>query len=147
MSEILRIVGIDPGSRVTGYGVIDSDGSKLRYVHSGCVRAGSDDLATRLREIYQGVGDVLERWQPQELAVEKVFLSRNADSALKLGQARATAICASFTMDLPVYEYAARSVKQAVVGTGGADKHQVSHMVKMLLRPCAMLTVAASRLC
>ena len=133
MTQTLRIIGIDPGSRVTGYGVVDSDGRRLTHVYSGCIRAGDEDMALRLRRIYEGVSGVLSHWNPDELAVEKVFLSRNADSALKLGQARATAICASFQLDLPVHEYAARSVKQALVGTGGADKDQVAHMVKVLL--------------
>ena len=133
VKERLRIIGIDPGSRVTGYGLIDSDGSRLIHVDSGCIRAGDGDMAARLRRIYEGVGSLLSQWHPDELAVERVFLSHNADSALKLGQARATAICASFRLDLPVHEYAARSVKQAVVGTGGADKDQVAHMIKALL--------------
>ena len=133
MKEKLRIIGIDPGSRVTGYGLIDSDGNRLIHVDSGCIRAGDGNMAERLRRIYEGISGVLARWEPDELAVERVFLSHNADSALKLGQARATAICASFLQDLPVHEYAARSVKQAVVGTGRADKDQVAHMIKALL--------------
>lgn len=128
-----RILGIDPGSRITGFGVIDSDGRRSVHVASGCLRTVGKDLPSRLREIFFGVGALMIRFQPQEIAVEQVFLARNADSALKLGQARAAAICGTFGLSPPVFEYAARAVKQAVVGVGQADKFQVSHMVGILL--------------
>jgi crossover junction endodeoxyribonuclease RuvC len=131
-----RILGIDPGSRVTGYGVIDSDGRRSVRVASGVIRtagAGDGDLAGRLRAIFDGLRAIAAEQRPQVVAIERVFMHRNADSALKLGQARAAAICATFALDLPVHEYAARSVKQAIVGSGAAEKGQVAHMVGVLL--------------
>lgn len=133
MSDLKRILGIDPGSRVTGYGIIDSDGAQTRYVASGCIRAGTGSFCGRLNDIYSRVGDLVAEFGPRDVAVEQVFMHRNADSALKLGQARAAAICGTFTGDTLLYEYAAREIKQAVVGKGGADKHQVQHMVKAIL--------------
>jgi crossover junction endodeoxyribonuclease RuvC len=134
LGEWTRILGIDPGSRVTGYGLIDSDGAEVRYVASGCIRTELAALAPRLRVIFGAVRKLVEEHQPQEVAVEKVFVHRNADSALKLGQARSAAICATFSDGIDVHEYAARAVKQAVVGQGGAEKVQVQHMVKVLLK-------------
>jgi crossover junction endodeoxyribonuclease RuvC len=133
MTSLTRILGIDPGSRVTGYGILDTDGVKTRYVVSGCIRAGGDDHTKRLEVIFDGVRRLVAEYRPAEIAVEKVFVHRNADSALKLGQARAAAICATFGEDMAFYEYAARAVKQAVVGRGGAEKAQVQHMMKALL--------------
>lgn len=129
----LRILGIDPGSRVTGFGVIDSDGRHSTHVASGCIRIPDGPLPERLEVIYDGVRRLMTQHQPAVVAVEQVFMHRNADSALKLGQARSAAICATFGCGAPVYEYAARLVKQSVVGTGAADKVQVSHMVAVLL--------------
>jgi crossover junction endodeoxyribonuclease RuvC len=134
MGGATRILGIDPGSRVTGFGVVDADGPVTRYVASGCIRTGGEDLAARLREIFAGVTDIVARYAPSELAIERVFVHRNADSALKLGQARSAAICATFTGSLAVHEYAARAVKLAVVGQGGAEKAQVQHMVRAILQ-------------
>lgn len=128
-----RILGIDPGSRITGFGVIDSDGRHSAYVDSGCLRIPEGSLPQRLECIYDGVRRLVEQYLPGAIAVEQVFMHRNADSALKLGQARSAAICATFGSGARVYEYAARQVKQAVVGTGSADKTQVSHMVAVLL--------------
>jgi len=128
-----RILGIDPGSRVTGYGIIDQQGQQLRYVASGCIRIKGEALAERLGMIFTGVNEVIEEYLPEEMAVEQVFMNKNADSALKLGQARGAAICAGVTCTLPVDEYAAREIKQAVVGKGGATKEQVQHMVRVLL--------------
>ncbi|HAI97550.1 MAG: crossover junction endodeoxyribonuclease RuvC [Cycloclasticus sp.] len=130
----MRILGIDPGSRVTGYGVVEIVARNVKYVDSGCIRTGSGDLPDRLKKIYQGVREIIEHYNPQEMAVEQVFMGRNADSALKLGQARASAICAGFEHDINVFEYAARQIKQALVGKGSADKTQVQHMVKVLLK-------------
>lgn len=134
MGQWTRILGIDPGSRVTGYGLIDSDGANVRYVASGCIRTEAAELAPRLKVIYAGVRALVEEHRPREVAVERVFVHRNADSALKLGQARSAAICATFCDGIDVHEYAARAVKQAVVGQGGAEKAQVQHMVKVLLK-------------
>jgi crossover junction endodeoxyribonuclease RuvC len=130
---VIRILGIDPGARVTGYGVIDSDGRRNRHVADGCIRMEAVALAERLGLIYRGVLEVVDRYGPQAMAVEEVFLSRNPSSALKLGHARAAAICAGVSRALPVAEYSAREVKLAVVGRGGADKAQVQHMVCRLL--------------
>ncbi len=140
----MRILGIDPGSRVTGYGVIDVEGQRRRLVAAGCVATGAGDFPLRLKTIYDGIVAVVERWRPEVVAVEQVFVNRNADSALKLGQARGAAICAGLSQDLPVHEYATRQVKQALVGRGGADKHQVQYMVKLLLGHRGDLALDAS---
>lgn len=128
------ILGIDPGSRLTGYGVIRQVGRQLTYLGSGCIRTSVEDIPTRLKRIYAGVSEIIIQFQPDVFAIEQVFMSKNADSALKLGQARGAAIVAAVNNDLPVFEYAARLVKQSVVGTGAADKKQVQHMVKLLLK-------------
>ncbi|MDX2456015.1 MAG: crossover junction endodeoxyribonuclease RuvC [Gammaproteobacteria bacterium] len=128
-----RILGIDPGSRVTGYGIIDQDGRHMAYVASGCIRASGESLPERLGVIFAGVNAIIHEFLPEEMAIEQVFMNKNADSALKLGQARGAAICASVHSKLPVDEYAARAIKQAVVGKGGATKEQVQHMVCVLL--------------
>ena len=128
-----RILGIDPGSRVTGYGIIDQDGRHMAYVASGCIRAKGDSLPERLGIIFAGVNAIIREFLPEEMAIEQVFMNKNADSALKLGQARGAAICASVHSKLPVDEYAARAIKQAVVGKGGASKEQVQHMICVLL--------------
>jgi len=128
------ILGIDPGSRLTGFGVIESKGSKLRYITSGCIRIDtSEDLAFRLKQIFTCISQLIDENQPDEFAIEQVFMGKNVDSALKLGQARGSAIVAASMQDVPVFEYAARAVKQAVTGRGGAEKEQVQHMVQVLL--------------
>jgi crossover junction endodeoxyribonuclease RuvC len=129
-----RILGIDPGSRITGYGVIDSDGKKSVHVASGCIATKGEDLPQRLGEIYRGIAEVIASHRPQEMAVEQVFVSKNAASALKLGQARGAAICAGVAAGLQVAEYTPRMIKQALVGSGGAAKGQVEHMVKLILQ-------------
>lgn len=129
----MRILGIDPGSRVTGFGVIESRDESPRYVASGCVRADSGDFPTRLKLIFDGVREIIATYAPESLAVERVFFARNPDSALKLGQARGAAICAAVAAGLTVVEYSALEVKQAVVGVGHARKEQVQHMVRALL--------------
>jgi len=129
----LRILGIDPGLRVTGFGVIEKAGSRLSYVTSGCVRSGAGDLAVRLKAILEGLAQVIVANRPQEVAIEKVFVNINAQSTLALGQARGTAICAAVLAGLPVAEYTALQVKQSVVGKGHAGKGQVQHMVRRLL--------------
>ena len=127
------MLGIDPGSRVTGFGVIDTDGRQSRHVASGCIATAEADFTARLGAIFKGVAGLVEQHRPAEVAVEQVFMARNASSALKLGQARGAAISAVVNAGLPVYEYTPRAVKQAVVGTGGAEKPQVAHMVAVLL--------------
>lgn len=128
------ILGIDPGSRVTGFGVVTWDRRGERYVESGCIRTGDGSLAERLSIIYQGVASLVARHAPEVVAVESVFLNRNADSALKLGQARGAAITAAAVNGIPVTEYTPAEIKQAVVGRGNADKSQVQYMVRVLLQ-------------
>jgi crossover junction endodeoxyribonuclease RuvC len=130
----MRILGIDPGLRITGYGVIDRDGQRLTYVTSGCVRVPEGELPQRLRSILEGLSEIIATHAPQQVAVEKVFVNVNPQSTLLLGQARGTAICAAVLAKLPVYEYTALQVKQAVVGNGHARKEQVQEMVKRLLK-------------
>lgn len=129
----MRILGIDPGSRLTGFGVVAIEAGRLHYVASGCVRVPPGGLADRLKVIYDGVCEVIVAYAPTALAIEKVFLARNADSALKLGHARGAAMCAAVNHALGVAEYTALQIKQAVVGVGHARKEQVQHMVKALL--------------
>lgn len=127
------ILGIDPGSRITGYGLINVNGNKLEYVDCGCIRTQDDPLPERLLQIFTQLCGVIERHSPQLAAIEQVFVGRNAAAALKLGQARGSAIVACLHHGLSVEEYSARQVKQAVVGRGAAEKQQVQHMVKALL--------------
>ncbi|MFC2993290.1 MULTISPECIES: crossover junction endodeoxyribonuclease RuvC [Halomonas] len=129
----MLILGIDPGSRITGYGVLDVSTSTPRYVASGCIRIQADDLAQKLAQVYAGVSELIAVHRPTEFAIEQVFMAKNADSALKLGQARGTAIVCAANHGLPVSEYGPRQIKQAVTGTGSADKAQVQHMVTAVL--------------
>lgn len=128
-----RILGIDPGSRITGYGVIDVVHGKPRYVASGCIRTANGALEQRLAQIYAGIAEVIGMHRPNAVAVERVFMAKNADSALKLGQARGAALVCIANHGLCIGEYAARQIKQAVTGQGGAEKSQVQHMVAALL--------------
>jgi len=128
-----RILGIDPGSRITGYGVIESDGRKSVHIASGCIKLGNGELPQRLGEIYRAVSQVILDYGPTEMAVEEVFVSKNPSSALKLGHARGAAVCAGVMAGLEIAEYTPRRIKQAVVGTGAADKEQVQHMIKLIL--------------
>lgn len=132
---VTRILGIDPGSQRTGIGIIDIDaaGKTTHVFHAPLVLLGADDFPLRLKRLLDGLGEIIETWKPQEVAIEKVFMARNPDSALKLGQARGAAICAVVLRDLPVHEYAAKEVKLAVVGRGGAEKTQIQHMVGIML--------------
>lgn len=131
------ILGIDPGSRKMGYGLIEQVGRQLRCLSFGTLDvSATTDLPQRLGEIFRCVDGLCRDWQPVELSIEKVFMARNADSALKLGQARGAAIAAVVQHQLPVFEYSARQVKQAVTGSGSAEKTQVAAMV------CRLLTLA-----
>jgi crossover junction endodeoxyribonuclease RuvC len=130
----LRILGIDPGLRITGFGVIEKCGARLTYITSGCIKAPGDELPERLKCILQSLREVIAAHRPQQVAVEKVFVNVNPQSTLALGQARGTAICAAVDAGLPVAEYTALQVKQAVVGNGHAIKAQVQDMVRRLLR-------------
>lgn len=127
------LLGIDPGSRHTGYGVIDQHGNRQHLLACGTISTREDDMARRLGEIHAGIASVVADHEPEEMAIEKVFMARNADSALKLGQARGAAITAVVQASLPVFEYSPRQIKQAVVGRGGAEKQQVAQMVTRLL--------------
>lgn len=129
-----RILGIDPGSRVTGFGVLDFVGDKPSYVTSGTVSSRDGAFPDRLKQIFDSVSAIVTEFRPDIVAVETVFMARNAGSALKLGQARSAAICATFALDVEVVEYAPREIKQALVGTGAASKQQVQHMVVSLLQ-------------
>jgi len=132
--SLIRIIGIDPGSRKTGFGVIECGDNQADLVHQGVINAGSGDFPERLGIIFSGLREVITEFKPTEASVESVFMSHNAGSALKLGQARGAAVCAAVSMGLAVSEYSPRSVKQAIVGRGSAEKTQVQHMVNMLLR-------------
>ena len=129
----MKILGLDPGLRVTGFGVVEKSGSRLSYVTSGCVRSGSGNLPSRLKSLLDGISEVIASSRPEEVAIEKVFVNVNPGSTLLLGQARGTAICAAVIAGLPVAEYTALQIKQAVVGKGHAKKEQVQHMVRRLL--------------
>ena len=129
----LRVLGIDPGLRITGYGVLDKIGQQLSYVASGCIKTPDGDLPDRLKVILDSMREVIAQHQPQQVAIEKVFVNVNPQSTLMLGQARGAAICAAVLAGLPVAEYTALQVKQAVVGNGHAKKEQVQEMVKRLL--------------
>ena len=134
MSDKRRILGIDPGSRLTGFGVLDFDGDQASYVASGAVRSPDGSFPDRLKQIFLSVGEIVSQYQPDIVAIESVFMARNAGSALKLGHARSAAMCATFAFDVEVFEYAPREIKQAIVGTGSASKEQVQHMVVSLLQ-------------
>lgn len=130
----MRILGIDPGSRITGFGIIEQAGGRVVYVDSGCVRAGDGEFTARLRIIFEGVREIVATHRPQAVAIERVFVHRNPDAALKLGQARGAALCAVLEHGLPISEYSPMAIKQATVGKGNAAKAQVQHMVQALLR-------------
>ncbi len=134
LSEKTRIIGIDPGSRCTGFGVIDSDGLRHTYVASGFVKITGDELPERLGMIFTEISSVIEKWQPQSMGIEQIFMNKNVDSAFKLGQARGAAICAGTNAKLDIGEYSPRTVKKAVVGKGSAEKQQVQQMMKLLLK-------------
>lgn len=133
MTRSYRILGIDPGSRRTGFGVVDCANGRLSYVASGAVHSSEGSFSDRLRLIYRSLGEIVAEYEPDVVAIESVFVHRNPGSALKLGHARAAALCATFSSDIEVFEYAPRAIKQALVGTGSASKEQVQHMVAALL--------------
>ena len=128
-----RILGIDPGSRFTGYGIIELNAGKSIWVNSGCIKVKADNLAEKLCIIAENINTLLDEFQPDEMAIEKVFVGRNVDSALKLGQARGAAITAVALRKIPVSEYTPSQIKKAVVGKGNATKIQVQHMMVSLL--------------
>ena len=133
-TKAIRILGVDPGLRITGFGVIDKIGNKLAYVASGCIKTdASDSLPNRLGTVHSGLSELVARYRPEQAVVEIVFVNVNPQSTLLLGQARGAAITALVANGVEVAEYTALQVKQAVVGNGHADKMQVQHMVRRLL--------------
>lgn len=128
------ILGIDPGSNITGFGIIDATGNKYNYIISGSIHTTKNNLSKQLREIFDGISALVKTYHPEEVAIEQVFIHANVNSALKLGQARGVAIVAVAEEGIKIAEYSARQVKQAVVGYGNAEKPQVQHMVKLLLK-------------
>ncbi len=130
----MRVLGIDPGSRITGYGIVERQGNRLVHIDNGAIFTDtSPDFAGRLKRIFDGLSEVIAQYHPEQVAVENIFFSTNVQSALKLGQARGAAIVAAVHAGLPVAEYTALQVKQAVVGQGRAEKGQVQQMLKALL--------------
>jgi len=128
------ILGIDPGSRITGYGLIEESNRSMKYIDSGCIRTNPDaELSEKLLQIYNGICHLMDEYSPNEVAIEQVFMHKNASSALKLGHARGVAMVAAASHRVKVCEYSAREIKQTVVGYGGAEKDQVGHMVVQLL--------------
>lgn len=128
------ILGIDPGSRITGYGIIRETHQTLAYVDSGCIKTKDLPLSVRLLQIFDDICALMQRFNPDEVVIEQVFMHDNASSALKLGQARGAALVAAASFRIPISEYSPREVKQAVVGYGGAEKTQIKHMVLQLLK-------------
>ncbi len=133
-SKTIRVLGIDPGLRNTGWGIIDIAGSRMSHVAHGTIRPNTKEtLANRLAHLYAEMAQLVARLQPDECAIEEAFMASNASSALKLGHARAAGLLAPANSGIPVFEYAARLVKKSVVGTGAADKDQIAAMVGILL--------------
>lgn len=139
-----RILGIDPGSRMTGFGIIDRRGNRVEYLTSGVIRTQGDVFPERLRTIFAALSEIVAEHRPDQMAIEQVFVHRNPSSALKLGQARGAAICACVMADLPVAEYTPKEIKKAIVGGGAASKEQVEFMVRMLLKLDGKLALDAS---
>ena len=145
MPTITRILGLDPGLRTTGWGIVDAQGNRLTYVAHGVVCSkGEDELATRLSQVYQGLLKIIETYAPMEAAVEETFVNKNPASALKLGMARGVVLLAPAQAGLVVGEYAANRVKKSVVGVGHADKAQIAMMVQRLLPTCHAVTADAA---
>jgi len=141
---LIRVLGIDPGSVITGYGIIESDGARSFHLTHGHIRVKGESFAEKLGHIHAALGEIISEWQPQEVAIEQVFMSNNAMSALKLGQARGAAITAVVSRDLSVAEYAPRLVKKVVTGSGAADKFQVQTMVRAVLQIEKIIQVDAA---
>jgi crossover junction endodeoxyribonuclease RuvC len=127
------ILGIDPGSRITGYGLIREEEQKVYYIDSGCIRTSEGELGQRLLQIFNGICQLMAEYSPNEVAIERVFMHQNPKSALLLGHARGVAMVAAAAQGVCVSEYSAREIKQSVVGYGAAEKNQVKHMVVNLL--------------
>lgn len=132
-NKVVRVLGVDPGSRITGYGVIEAEKNQVRFVDCGIIKVNGDDFSVRLKQIFDALGTVIAELDPDEMAIEKVFVHRNVTSALKLGQARGAALLAAATRGLDVFEYSPNEIKQAVTGRGHADKTQIQHMIRVLM--------------
>jgi crossover junction endodeoxyribonuclease RuvC len=144
-AHCMKILGIDPGLQRAGWGVIEQNGSSLKFIACGVLKSNSqDNLARRLSELHQGFCGVIEIHKPDEVAMEETFVNRNPASALKLGQARGAALAVPGLYNIPVFEYAANTVKKAVVGAGHADKTQIAHMVRLLLPACGTMGADAA---
>lgn len=130
---MIRILGIDPGSRITGYGIVEMRGNQAVNVANGCIHIAGASLADKLRQIHLAMQQLVDEFEPHEAAIESVFVHRNADSALKLGQARGSAIAALALQGLDVFEYSPAVIKKSVVGRGNAAKEQVQHMIRAIL--------------
>ncbi|WWO97089.1 MAG: crossover junction endodeoxyribonuclease RuvC [Candidatus Dasytiphilus stammeri] len=131
---MITILGIDPGSRITGYGVIRKRDQSIYYLDSGCINTNKELFPRRLKLIYLGVSEIINKFHPNVLAIEQVFIAKNANSALKLGHARGVAMVSAVNHHLPIFEYAAKKVKKTIVGTGEAGKQQIQYMVRFLLK-------------
>lgn len=141
----MRVIGIDPGSRITGYGVVEKKGSFLLHVDNGCLTTKKESpLPDRLLQIYESLMETIERFQPQAIAIEEVFFSKNVASALKLGESRGVALLAATQKKIPIFEYSTREVKQAITGYGQATKEQIQQMVQRLLKLPEVAQVDAS---
>lgn len=127
------ILGIDPGSQITGYGVIKTENQKNAYLASGCIKLSKTQPGKHLKQIFEGLSEIISTYQPTEVGIEQIFMHRSARSAIKLGEARGAAMVAAAVNSLPIVEYSARQIKQSVVGYGAAKKEQVQSMVKYLL--------------
>jgi crossover junction endodeoxyribonuclease RuvC len=135
MSNKIKIIGIDPGLRFTGWGLIEKDGSHIRYIDEGTIKSNQkENLSQRLTTLHIGLKQVIEKYKPKEAAVEETFVSKNPNSTLKLGQARGIAILTPAIFEIPVFEYTPNAIKKAVVGVGHAKKDQILTMVNVLLR-------------
>lgn len=128
------ILGIDPGSRITGFGLINANGQHIEYISSGCIRLGEGEMEYRLNALFENLSELIEQHSPQQFAIERAFMGRNADSALKLGQARGVAMVAATQKGLAVSEYSPKAIKQSVAGVGSAEKAQIQLMVQKLLK-------------
>ena len=133
-AQPVRILGVDPGSRLTGYGLVEATGADVRFLDCGLIQTGGEEFALRLKRIFDDIGRIIARHAPHEFAIEKVFVHRNVTSALKLGQARGAALLAAATRELEVFEYSPNEIKQAVTGRGHAGKEQIQHMIRILLK-------------
>lgn len=134
MAQLQRVLGIDPGSRKTGFGIIESGRYHPQYLVSGVIRVEKFDSAERLKNIFQSITQIIEQYQPTVMAIEKVFVHKNPNSAIILGQARGVILCAAALKEIPIMEYTPTQIKNTIVGRGHANKQQIQYMVQNLLK-------------